>query len=123
LAPTPAASHTLRAMTNSDDQDRRTRELEVLAESSRLLTATLDLGEVLDRLAGIARRRLDVDVARIWLLDDSGEALQLRAQQGVVGVEPPGKGRLPLGASLCGWVASRRAARVLPGVQTDPRLN
>jgi len=66
------------------NEDQRTRELEVLAESSRLLTATLDLGEVLDRLAGIARRRLEVDVVRIWLLDESGEVMRLRAQQGAV---------------------------------------
>ena len=41
--------------------------MEVLAEASRLLTSTLDLAEVLDRLAAIARTRLETDVARIWL--------------------------------------------------------
>src|SRR6266545_2378874 len=103
-------------------EDRRTRELEVLAESSSLLTATLDLDEVLDRLAGIARRRLDVDVVRIWLLDDSGETLRLRAQKGVTCPDLPGRDRLSPSGSLSGWVITQRRPLVLADVQQDPRL-
>jgi GAF domain-containing protein/CheY-like chemotaxis protein len=102
-------------------EDQRTRELEVLAESNRLLTETLDLGEVLDRLAGIAQRRLDVDVTRIWLLDESGEMLCLRAQQGASSSAAVGRDRLPR-ASLSGWVLTHRQPLVLPDVQQDPRL-
>ena len=103
-------------------EDPRTRELEVLAESSRLLTATLDLDEVLDRLAGIARRRLDIDVVRIWLLDDSGEILRLRAQKGVTCPDLPGRDRLSPSGSLSGWVITQRRPLVLADVQQDPRL-
>src|SRR5439155_11731390 len=94
------------------NEDQRTRELEVLAESSRLLTSTLDLGEVLDRLAGIARRRLQVDVVRIWLLDESGGTLILRAQQGTTRADV-GLARLSAQASLSGWVLTRAAPLVL----------
>src|SRR5712691_9768514 len=97
--------------------DQRTRELEVLAESSRLLTSTLDLSEVLDRLAGIARRRLEVDVARIWLLDESGEVLHLRAQQGGTRPDVPAKERLGARQALSGWVITHRQPLVLPDVQ------
>ena len=103
-------------------EDQHTRELEVLAESSRLLTATLDLGEVLDRLAGIARRRLDVDVVRIWLLDETGEFLSLRAQQGTGRADVPGKHRLLRGESLAGWVLTRGTPLVLADARQDPRL-
>ena len=94
-------------------EDQHTRELEVLAESSRLLTATLDLGEVLDRLAGIARRRLEVDVVRIWLLDESGEFMRLRAQQGARHPEAPGRQRLSARAhvSMAGGRVKRGSAR------------
>jgi GAF domain-containing protein/anti-sigma regulatory factor (Ser/Thr protein kinase) len=102
--------------------DLHTRELEVLAESSRLLTATLDLGEVLDRLAGIARRRLEVDVVRIWLLDESGEFLTLRAQQGAGRAGAPGKHRLLRGESLAGWVLTHGTPLVLADAREDPRL-
>ena len=101
-------------------ENQRARELEVLAESSRLLTSTLDLNEVLDRLAGIARRRLDVDVVRIWLMDESGEFLELRAQQGTQHPDPPGK--LSPRESLSGWVFTHVAPLVIEDARNDPRL-
>ena len=103
-------------------QDQRTRELEALAEAGRLLTSTLDLGEVLERLAGIARRRLEVDVVRIWLLDESGEFLRLRAHQGVTRQDVPAKNRLSPKESLAGWVITHREPLVLVDVEPDPRL-
>src|ERR1700693_18105 len=102
--------------------DQRTRELEVFAESSRLLTSTLDLAEVLDRLAGIARRRLEVDVARIWLLEESGEGLRLRAQQAGTGWDVAAKERFSACQSLSGWVITHRKPLVLADVQQDARL-
>src|SRR5215472_9885882 len=106
----------------SDSRDQRTRELEVLAESSQLLTSTLDLGEVLERLAGIARDRLGVDVARIWLLDESRDVLLLRAQQGVMRHDVAAKDRLSSRESLVGWVITERCPLSLEDVQEDPRL-
>ena len=59
--------------------DSATRELEVFAESSWLVASTLDLGEVLERLADVAQTRLGVDIVRIWLLDARTGLLTLRA--------------------------------------------
>src|SRR5262245_19597071 len=106
----------------SDEGAQRTRELEVMAESSQLLTSTLDLGEVLHRLAEIARRRLDVDVVRIWLLDDARESLELRAQTGVLQGEVGAKTRLPPRDSIAGSVITRKEPLCLTDVQSDPRL-
>jgi len=107
-------------MTGAEDQ--HTRELETLAEANRLLTSTLDLGEILDRLAAIAQRRLAVDVVRIWLLDDSGETLSLRAQRGATEPGVPVSSRVGLFRSLSGWVVNERAPLILPDAQEDPRL-
>ena len=107
-------------MTNG--QDQRTRELEALAESNRLLTSTLDPGEVLDRLTGIARRRLAVDVARFWLLDDDGEVLRLRAHQGDISRVALSKDELSTRDSLVGRVMTAREPLILPDVQQDPGL-
>ena len=103
-------------------EDLRTRALEVLAESSRLLTATLDLGEVLDRLAEIARRRLEVDVVRIWLPDESGEFLSLRTQQGARCAASPRErtgffsaSRFPAGCSRTGCRSCSRMRDTIPG--------
>jgi GAF domain-containing protein/CheY-like chemotaxis protein/anti-sigma regulatory factor (Ser/Thr protein kinase) len=103
-------------------QDQRTRELEVLAEAGRLLTSTLDLGEVLDRLAGIARRRLAVDVVRIWLLDEGSDSLRLGAHQGVTRQDVPAKHRLSPKESLAGWVLTHREPLALVDMDLDSRL-
>src|SRR5712691_6250404 len=78
-----AAQHRLLADSEPLDpmNEPRPRELDVLAESNRLLTSTLDLTEVLDRLADMARTRLETDVARIWLLDEGGGMLHLSAHK------------------------------------------
>ena len=61
------------------------RELEVFAESSWLVASTLDLGEVLERLADVAQTRLGVDIVRIWLAGDRAGTLTLRTETGTSG--------------------------------------
>jgi len=100
----------------------RPPELQVLAESSRLLTSTLDLTEVLERLADIARSRLDTDVARIWLLDEPGETLRLAAHRGRIRSPLPALEEAATRSSLVGWVFTHRRPLVLADVQRDPRL-
>ena len=102
--------------------DLRPPELQVLEESSRLLTSTLDLTEVLDRLADIARTRLDTDVARIWLLDEPGETLRLAAHKGRIRSPLPAIEEAATRSSLVGWVFTHRRPLVLADVQRDPRL-
>lgn len=102
--------------------DLRPPELQVLAESSRLLTSTLDLTEVLDRLADIARARLDTDVARIWLLDVPGETLRLAAHKGRIRSPLPSTEQVATRTSLVGWVFTHRCPLVLADVQRDSRL-
>ena len=102
--------------------DLRPPELEVLAESNRLLTSTLDLNEVLDRLADIARTRLDTEVARIWLRGDSGETLRLSAHTGHLRSPRTDWEQIPVQSSLVGWVLMHRRPLVLTDVQDDPRL-
>jgi signal transduction histidine kinase len=107
---------------SKDSHAQRERELEVLAESSRLLTSTLDLGEVLERLADITRSRLEVDVVRIWLLDEAGQALRLRAHRGVSHHELAIKDRLSAREGVTGWVLTHQKPLVLADVQQDARL-
>ncbi|HEY7040201.1 MAG TPA: GAF domain-containing protein [Methylomirabilota bacterium] len=102
--------------------DLRPPELEILAESNRLLTSTLDLTEVLDRLADIARTRLDTEVARIWLRGDSGETLRLAAHKGHLRSPLTDWEQVPTQSSLVGWVLTHREPLVLADVRADPRL-
>ncbi|HKX04985.1 MAG TPA: GAF domain-containing protein, partial [Methylomirabilota bacterium] len=101
--------------------DASPQEMEVLAEASRLLTSTLDLAEVLDRLADIARTRLETDVTRIWLREE-GDVLRLAAHKGRVRSPLPAREQVATRASLVGWVFTNRKTLALADVQQDARL-
>ena len=102
--------------------DPSPQELEVLAEATRLLTSTLDLAEVLDRLAALARTRLETEVARIWLLDEASEVLRLAAHQGRIRSPLPATEQVATRSSLVGWVLTNGKPLVLADVQQDRRL-
>ena len=101
--------------------EQRHRELEIFAESSRLVAGTLDLSEILDRLAGIASIRLEVDIVRIWLIDERTGAAVLRAETGA-GQAAHFQPRLPAGEGLVGWIVAHAAPLALPDVLDDPRV-
>ena len=100
----------------------RQRELEVFAESSRLVAGTLDLNEVLERLAGIALMRLEVDLVRIWLLDDRSDDVVLRARTGATRGAIESGDRIPVGRGLAGWVVAEAEPLALVDVLSDERV-
>src|SRR4030095_8929945 len=106
----------------SEEFDQRARELDVLAESSRLVTSSLDAGEGVDRLGEIAQARIGADIARIWLLDDAGESLELRAQTGVIRGTAGLKQPLSPHDSVGGWVIAHKEPICLADVLDDARL-
>src|SRR5262249_58404993 len=61
---------------------RRAAEQESLVESGRLLTGTLQVSEVLSRLAELVRSRFGADVARILIGEDAPGVFRLRRQAG-----------------------------------------
>jgi len=61
---------------------RRAAEQESLVESGRLLTGTLQVSEVLSRLAELVRSRFGADVARILIGEDVPGVFRLHAQAG-----------------------------------------
>src|SRR5881628_1789576 len=62
---------------------RRASEQESLVESGRLLTGTLQVSEVLQRLSELVRSRFGADVARILIIsDDTPSVFRLHAQAG-----------------------------------------
>ena len=102
--------------------DSRTRELEVFAESSWLVASTLDLGEVLERLADVAQTRLGVDVVRIWLLDAGASLLTLRAEIGTTGQPVESLQTLSVGEGLAGRVFETQEPLVVTDVMQDARV-
>ena len=107
---------------SGSSHDSRTRELEVFAESSWLVASTLDLGEVLERLADVAQTRLGVDVVRIWLLDVRAGVLTLRAETGTTGRRVESLQTLSVGEGLAGRVFETQEPLVVTDVMQDTRV-
>jgi GAF domain-containing protein/DNA-binding response OmpR family regulator len=104
--------------------DRRAAEATSLVEAGRLLASTLDLSEVLHRLAELTQRRLATDsVVRIWLRDVSqpGE-FRLHAQAGKTAEPPPNRVHVGAGDGLVGTIIYQRSALVVDDLRTDPRV-
>ncbi|MBI4241533.1 MAG: GAF domain-containing protein [Candidatus Rokubacteria bacterium] len=96
-------------------------EQAALAEAVRLLTGTLDLAVVLQRLTELLRARLNVDVVRIWLREAQGE-FRLKAQAGVTRKAEEYRIRFGPGEGLVGWIIAHRAPMTLSDLVGDPRF-
>src|SRR6185503_16875190 len=90
--------------------------------SSWLVASTLDLGEVLERLADVAQTRLGVDVVRIWLLDVRAGVLTLRAETGTTGERVESLQTLSVGEGLAGRVFETQEPLVVTDVMQDTRV-
>ncbi len=99
---------------------RRAAEEESLVEAGRLLTGTLDLTEVLQRLAEMVRTRLSVDFVQIWLLDAAG-ALRFAARAGDDRETPEAALAFHAGEGPLGWILDQRAPLVLTDLPSDER--
>ncbi len=100
---------------------RREKRLETLGELTRTLTATLSVEEVLRRVVGSAVELFGSSVSRLWLLDEDGETLSLRASAGAIS-SVAGFTRLRVGEGIVGRIVASRAPLVIPDLREDPRV-
>jgi PAS domain S-box-containing protein len=101
-------------------QERLVRYGELRAEVGDALAAQGDLGEMLQACCAAIVRRLRVSFARIWILDDAGETLVLRASAGKYTHLDGGHARVPVGALKIGRIAAERRAHLTNDVLQDP---
>ena len=95
----------------------KSRQLEMLTHVAQRLTARLGPDELLQRVVDSACEMFGAKMARLWLLEEDGETLALRAAAGATA----GVDRLRLGEGLVGRVAAERTPMVVADIQTDPR--
>jgi GAF domain-containing protein/CheY-like chemotaxis protein len=99
---------------------RRQRQAENLARLAQVITAPLELPEVLESVARAATDLLPDAASRIWVLEV--ERLVLRSEAGTRGAPRSGqKTELAVGEGLTGYVALTRQALVVEDVLTDSR--
>ncbi len=97
---------------------RQAAEQHSLVEAGRLLTSTLDLSEVLHRLAELVRARLDPGaVVRIWLRAGDAGDFVVHAQAGFTSTPPPERVRISAETGLLGRIVHGRAALVVPDLR------
>jgi len=93
--------------------------METLASLAHAVTESLELSEVLDRVAHAATELLPDSSARIWVME--GERLVLRAEHGPHGAPQSGfKGALAVGEGLTGRVAATGEVLIVEDVADDP---
>lgn len=111
------ARHNERAM-----RDRLTQYGELRADVGAALAAQSPLPSILKTCCEAIVSRLHMSFARIWLLDASGEALELVASAGKYTHTDGAHSRVPVGAFKIGKIASERKPHLTNDVQHDPRV-
>jgi GAF domain-containing protein/CheY-like chemotaxis protein len=99
----------------------RGRRLAALARLTETLTATLSLEDVLGRVVRSAVELFGSSVARLWLVDDDGQSLTLRAHAGTL-TASLGVTRLEPGEGLMGRIVASRSPLVIADLRGDPRV-
>jgi PAS domain S-box-containing protein len=100
---------------------RRIRELTALNEVSALLTATLDLDLLFERIMERIQALMGVEASSLLLKDDEQGELVFRIGLGKFGKAVQGH-RLKVGTGIAGWVFTRGAPLIVPDVRQDPRF-
>jgi len=95
--------------------------LEILKEISRIASSTLDLDETLEQIIQIIKNKMRIDACAIYLAEDPGNLLHLRASSGLP-LEASGQVKLELGKGVTGWVAEHKCSLALPEAMQDPRF-
>lgn len=98
------------------------RFLELLAVSASDLLQAEDLAPALDRIFGLIRSEVELDVFFHYAFD--GQGLDLNAWAGITEAEVVEWGHVPLGIAICGSVAESLQPLIARDIQTsdDPRL-
>lgn len=92
-----------------------------LREIARALSAAWDVHSTLDLIARRTAEVMRVDSCSIYLLEEAGETLWLRASTGL-SAKAVGRGRLTMGEGLTGWAAQHGQPVAVAEAQTDPRF-
>ena len=108
----------------AEDAQMRVREMASLLEAGHAITS-LDLDNVLDRLATEAAHTVDADQCQIYLQDATNGKLRVRGMFDAG--RPDGKAEyqnvgLRPGESAAGWVLAERQPLFLATAQADPRF-
>ncbi|HET7697520.1 MAG TPA: GAF domain-containing protein [Vicinamibacterales bacterium] len=116
------AAHVAVSIVNARLFERSRQDAEVfetLADIGRDVASVLDLDELFARIAQAMRRVIDYRTFGIWLIDESGEELEIK--HAVHYGEHTDVRRIPVGEGLVGYAALHGEAVLVADVSQDPR--
>lgn len=103
-----------------DEQKQQIGELEALAALSEAVTSPQYLDEMLDVVTEMAARATDTAVCAIYLIDESGNGLELRSARGA-GADYRGQTLLPMRKNVTALVAQTGQPLFVPDLRQEPR--
>lgn len=101
---------------------RRVEELSSLIDVSRIISSTLDLPELLDRVMEMAKRVMTAEASSLMLLTETGD-LAYAVATGDVGDRVMQRRVLPRGSGIAGWVAEHHKPLNIPDAYADSRFD
>ncbi|MBN1991725.1 MAG: GAF domain-containing protein [Anaerolineae bacterium] len=103
------------------DMSHRRMQLQTVAEVSKSTSTILDPDVLISQAVNLIRQRFNVYYVGLFLTDETGEYLVLRAGTDEAGQKMlKEKHKLPIGGhSMVGWSAAHRQARIAPDVDKD----
>ena len=108
---------------NMAELEIRNQTLHLLNQAGRILTATLEVEQVLERLLQVATQIIGAEGSSVWLLDEEfPEQLICRAAFHPGNVDALVNQHVKLGQGVAGWVAQSGESAVVNQVQQDNRF-
>lgn len=117
VAATAVANATLFA-----ESQRQVRALAALSETARVVTASLNLDEVLERILNQTILTLNVETASLAILDEATDELEFRVARGEQAGAVQGM-RMARGRGITGWVVEHGELAVVAEVDGDVRFD
>ncbi|MGH7267546.1 MAG: GAF domain-containing protein, partial [Candidatus Rokuibacteriota bacterium] len=105
-----------------EDAERRRRRIESLAALDRLLSESLDPGDVAQRIADSLRSLLDAGSAALYRLVPESRTLAPLAMSGAEGRKIDAVPPIPIGTGLVGLAVQEVLALTSPDALADPRV-
>ena len=99
----------------------RARRLDTLTRLNQLISASLDMDDVLHEIARAAVTLMDAPLVRIWIADEEAQTLENRASSDERLNTDYTLRQIHFGERGAGWVAKHRQALNIPDVFSDER--
>ncbi|MFQ5846236.1 MAG: GAF domain-containing protein [Candidatus Methylomirabilales bacterium] len=103
------------------EAETRAHSLRILTDVTRVMTSSLDQGEVAESIVRAAAELLDTDLVRLWVGDEATQALYLRASHGREDLEAIGYRQIGKGQGVIGAIWETGAPAFVSDLRAEPR--